>query len=234
MANQAQASEYLGSFTSFAGQDLKAVFANKTIGELQAISVQVTREKAGVYTFGSPNARSFSRGKRGIAGSAIVIQFDRDSILFALRDLKFQGDIDELRPEASSDSTSLDWRLRAASGRTPASPMGAGVGGIALSGSVEQQESDLTSVDSDQAVMTPIYADQIPPFNIVIAANNEYGDACKASVFGVEFLNEAWGASIDDLVFEKQYTFLARDVAWFTSVISNNAEEINRQAARST
>lgn len=43
-----------------------------------------TREKAPVFTLGNPNPRSFSRGKRGIAGSLVFTVFDKD----AMRDIK--------------------------------------------------------------------------------------------------------------------------------------------------
>jgi len=208
----AERSEYTFSNTTFGGCDIKAVFANQTIGELQAVSVQVTREKAGIYTMGSPNPRSFSRGKRGIAGSLIMIQFDRDALLHALKDLKFQGDVDEMRPEHLG-GTSLEWELRSASGTNPATPLG---GGVFSAPSLTQQESELTSIESDQLIMEPWYADQIPPFDITLAASNEYGDIGTMRIFGVELLNEGWGVSIDDLVSEKQYTYLARDVAFWT------------------
>jgi hypothetical protein len=217
-----QASQYAASYSTFAGCDIKAVFANITIAEIQAISVQVTREKAGVYTMGSCEPRSFSRGKRGIAGSMIFIQFDRDAILHGLSELKFQGDIDEIRPEHEGDS-SLEWALRSSSGVTPSTPVG---GGIGSSPSLRQQESDLTSVSSDQEVMAPFYADQIPPFDITLSAANEYGDLAVMGILGTEFLNEAWGISIDDLVSEKQATYLARSVAWWKWVSNPNAARL--------
>jgi hypothetical protein len=220
-------SEYAASYTTFSGCDIKAVFANKTVGEIQAISVQVTREKAGIYTMGSPNPRSFSRGKRGIAGSLIFIQFDRDAVLEALKDLKFQADIDEIRPgDSTSDAaTSLEWSLRATSGNTAATPIGAG---IDASPSLTQQESDLTSVDSDQEVLSAYYADQIPPFDITLAAANEYGDLAVMGIFGVEFLNEGWGISIDDLVSEKQYTYLSRNISWWRWISNPNLQALGR------
>lgn len=227
-------SEYAASYTTFAGCDIKAVFASETIGEIQAISVQVTREKAGIYTMGSPNPRSFSRGKRGIAGSLIFIQFDRDAVLNAMgqgrADLKFQADIDEIRPgpTGSDAASSLEWELRSTSGITAATPVG---GGIASSPSIRQQESDLTSVDSDQEVLNAYYADQIPPFDITLAAANEYGDLAVMGIFGVEFLNEGWGISIDDLVSEKQYTYLCRNISWWRWIRNPNLDELRPTTA---
>jgi len=45
------------------------------------VSYSVTREKAPIYTLGSPDVRSFSRNKRGIAGTLIWINFDRHGLL---------------------------------------------------------------------------------------------------------------------------------------------------------
>lgn len=217
-------SAYAASYTTFAGCDIKAVFADRTIGEIQAISVQVTREKAGIYTMGSPNPRSFSRGKRGIAGSLIFIQFDRDALLEQLNELKFQGDIDEIRAEFTDGDISDAWQLNAVgSDVTAASPIGVP---IDSSSSLVQQESDLTTVDSDQMVLSPFYADQIPPFDITLAAANEYGDLAVMGIFGVEFLNEGWGISIDDLVSEKQYTYLCRDLSWWRWIQNSNLTEL--------
>ncbi len=46
-----------------------------------AISYSITREKAPVYTMGSPDVRAYSRNKRGIAGNLIWIDFDRHALL---------------------------------------------------------------------------------------------------------------------------------------------------------
>lgn len=79
------ASPTIQTLTSFSGADLVATFANKVIGELQQISWAVQRDKAPVFTCGSPDARSFSRGKRGLAGSMVFAVFDQDSLVAALQ-----------------------------------------------------------------------------------------------------------------------------------------------------
>lgn len=78
--------DYARTLTSFSGSDLVVNFGPKTIGELQQISWGVKREKAPVFTLGSPDARSFSRGKRGIGGSLIMAQFNRDALMEELVD----------------------------------------------------------------------------------------------------------------------------------------------------
>lgn len=79
------ASPTIQTLTSFSGADLVATFANKVIGELQQISWAVQRDKAPVFTMGSPDARSFSRGKRGLAGSMVFAVFDNDALVTALQ-----------------------------------------------------------------------------------------------------------------------------------------------------
>lgn len=76
--------DYVRSLTSFSGSDLIVNFGPKAIGELQQISWGVKREKAPVFTLGSPDARSFSRGKRGIGGSLVMAQFNRDALMAEL------------------------------------------------------------------------------------------------------------------------------------------------------
>ena len=89
------ASPTIQTLTSFSGADLVATFANKVIGELQQISWAVQRDKAPVFTCGSPDARSFSRGKRGLAGSMVFAVFDHDALVSALQTVW-----DEIAPSA--------------------------------------------------------------------------------------------------------------------------------------
>src|SRR6056297_2218143 len=81
------ASPFINTMTSFSGADLVVTFANKVVGELQQVSWSIQREKAPVFTLGSPDARSFSRGKRGIAGSLAFAVFDRDALIIGMKDV---------------------------------------------------------------------------------------------------------------------------------------------------
>ena len=98
-------SQTSGTYHSFSGVDIRAVFGEKIIGELQAVSYMVTREKAPVYTMGSPDPRAFNRGKRGIAGSLIFIVFDRAALLETMgtESRKYLADKDE--PKINRDTS---------------------------------------------------------------------------------------------------------------------------------
>ena len=197
-------------YNSFSGVDIKGVFANQVIAELQAVSYSITREKAPLYTMGSADPRSFSRGKRGIAGTLIFLVFDRHALISVFgqdredgnrsQQLLFLSDIDDVRPEslaAAPESGSL---------------------GATLSGDFTEAqgaETPLSSVGSDQKVVAPWFSDQIPPFDITLAAANEYGSLAVMRIYGCEILNEGYGVSIDDIVSEQQMTYVARTlIGW--------------------
>lgn len=205
----ATGSDYARGYNSFSGVDIKAVFGNQVIAELQAISYSVTREKAPLYTMGSADPRSFSRGKRGIAGTLIFLVFDRHALLGTFgvyqpnetQQLRFLSDKDDVRPEAS-----------------PTDPFSAGIttaSAVNVGDPAALQESNIDSVAGDQQVVAPWFADQIPPFDITLAAANEYGSLAVMRIYGVEILNEGYGVSIDDIVSEQQMTYVARTlVGW--------------------
>ena len=216
-------SPFARSYNSFSGVDIKAVFANQVIGELQAISYSITREKAPIYTMGSANPRSYSRGKRGIAGTLVFVMFDRSVMMSVLGGyaenggLKFQSDKDDIRPEfKASDGSIGSTNLTSSSTVTAAD-------------TVQNAESPISNVGGDQEIAKAWYADQIPPFDITLAAANEYGALSVMRIFGVEILNEGYGVSIDDIVSEQQHTYVARTLIGWSPVPSKNSEAIASQ-----
>tara|TARA_B100000131_G_C18109983_1_gene609270 strand:+ start:1708 stop:2355 length:648 start_codon:yes stop_codon:yes gene_type:complete len=72
-----------GIVTTFSGSDIKVVFGNIEVGNLQGISWSVNREVRPIFVCGEPNALSYSKNKRGVAGSMVLTCFDRH----ALRDV---------------------------------------------------------------------------------------------------------------------------------------------------
>ena len=207
MPTNPMVSEYARSYNSFGGVDIKAVFGSKVIGELQAISFSITREKAPIYTMGSPDPRSFSRGKRGIAGTLVFIVFDRHALLHHMQGLKFFADKDEIRPADAVKTNPLSkTSLTAGTGSTR------GAGSVASDGFTSSGES----LGSDHESVSAWYVDQIPPFDITLSYANEYGATAALKIFGVELLNEGMGVSIDDIVSEQQMTYVARGIVTLT------------------
>jgi hypothetical protein len=185
-------------YTSFSGVDIRAVIGGKSIGTLQGISYAVQREKAPIYVMGRVDPLSFSRGKRGIAGTIITLMLDSHIIkdpdspfsemgLIVDRDEIISSPADLTSAEASSSLSDLD--------------------------TVDSGFSfDSTNIDDAYKLEAAWYVDQLPPFDIVIVAANEYGKAATMRIYGVEILNEGSGFSIDDIVIENQMTYVCRTI----------------------
>lgn len=203
-------SSYKADYTSFSGADIVATINNKVIGELQAISYSVTREKTPIYTMGSPDPRSFSRGKRGIAGSMVFTVFNNDALEF----LKGEGSGNTIytayanaRPTPSTTP-----------GEVPSIQfLNAEDWGAAFDKIGNTNTGTPGGIPNFKEV-SAYYVDEIKPFNITITLHNEYGNAARFSLLGCEILNEGSGMSIDDITTEKACTFVARSLSHLVPV----------------
>lgn len=214
--------EYTRTFTSFSGADIVATFNGRVIGELQALSYSVAREVAPVYTMGSPDARSFSRGKRGISGSLVFVQFDRDALLDEMRK-EYKGapamqKFQQYKANVGNrfGNTGLEDQILAGLKSTNAN--GANTYGI---NTWDEQMTKLgyssvsnggTFEDGLVDFFVPEYADQLMPFNITVSMANEYGQRAGMELYGIQLLNEASGFSVDDVITAKAFTFVARKI----------------------
>lgn len=198
--------QYTKTYTSFSGADIVCTFNGTAVGTLAGLTWSVTREKAPIFTMGSPNPRSFSRGKRGIAGSLIFMTFDRPA-LYNLIQENIENDAFKI--------WTRNWNILPNAG----SNIAAGLAPI------QSQNFGVSQV-------LPYYADQIPPFDITITFSNEYGQAAVKSIYGVELLNEGSGASMDDLVMEETMTFVAREVG--PMIPTNNGFDVVSPAINPT
>ena len=211
--------EYTRTLSSFSGADLIVSFGKRVIGELQQITWSITREKVPVYTLGSPDPRSYSRGKRAIAGSLIFAVFDKDALLEALvEDLQnWQSfapatmftatpNIIKRQSDLTNALEMSEWN-RLASEATNQKP--------ATEGSDLRQYSAI-NVPPGFGLIKPeniIYADMIPPFDIMMTFANKYGQAAFQKIYDVEILNEGSGVNVDTIVMERNFTFIARRIS---------------------
>ena len=148
---------------------------------------------------GSPDPRSFSRGKRGIAGSLIFLVFDRSNLLEALGEkAQFWADVADL---TYLKQFGVESHLR---GQEISVSQAAANAGLAT----QAEEFRFGTVQRARAW----YHDQIPPFDIVLTAINEYGHSARMVIKGVEILNAGSGISIDDITTDENMTFVATDI----------------------
>ena len=210
----ADVDKYTKTYSTFGGSDIVCSFDDVVIGECQAITYSITREKVAVYTLGSAEPRSFSRGKRGIAGNLVFIVFNRDALLSSLGDRKISkykgNDVVTILNEYDTRFLSMDkWDDY----MTNAALDNAG-----------QPDEYTNALVNDQA--QPIYADELLPFDITISCANEYGQRAVTVICGVEILNEGVGFSIDSPTSERAYTFVARAVDSMVPVAGDTENRI--------
>jgi hypothetical protein len=190
-------SVYQTTYTSYTGTDIVASILGVPIGSMLSISYSIQREKAGIYTMGSPDPRSISRGKRGIAGSLIFQIFDKDALFdimwnhpqefwFATRNSNWQ-----IAPQSYGAPNPNNWLNK-----------------------WENQELA-------HGKYQPFYADQIPPFDITLSFLNEMGNIARMDIKGVEILNEGMGMSVEDMAIEQAMTFIARSIG---KIVPNGPE----------
>jgi hypothetical protein len=215
--------DYTKTYTSYSGCDIVASFNGKVIGELQAITYSVSREKAPVYTMGSAEPRSFSRGKRGIAGTMVFTVFNRDAL------------IEEFKDKLNGTSTGIQ-KFKMNDPGTVANATGSQYISIDewdkqmsnLAGNTQGSSGQTTGTVSDLiGKYQPVYADEILPFDVTISFANEYGQRAVLVVYGVELLNEGSGYSIDSVTTEKAYTFVARKIDYMKALTGDQDQNLS-------
>ncbi len=171
------------AYTSYGGADINIAIGNVVVGNSLGISLSITREKAPIFVLGNVSPVSFSRGKRGIAGSLVALNTDVD----AFRAIKDQDD-------------SKFWRK----------PTEWAQGQVVRNNATLSTEG-VSALEWTYS--SPFYADQVMPFNITIVGHNETSPTkASMKIFDCEILNEGLGISLGDTQMESQMTFIARTV----------------------
>lgn len=195
------------TYNSFSGVDMIVTFGDVVVGEVQGVSYTVTREKAPLYTMGSANPRSFSRGKRGIAGSLIFLVFDRSALL----DVSNKNDHAKVILKKTELTRN---QMGTQADRGEQTNFMSADAGTRTGVSATDQAALLNFFDLKRSPAS--YHDQLPPFNITISAANEYGHVARMQIRNVEIMNAGSGMSIDDITTDESCTFVATEVEpWF-------------------
>lgn len=173
---------------SFGGCDISLVFDTQQVGDIQAMSFAIQREKAGIYVCGRKDPISIARGKRGIAGSAVAVNLEEHLLRKVFESYYFVTEKFAYVP-------------------TVAQPL-AVVGGAQ---NLEQLANTFTTADISQnyQLAQAWYIDQLPPLDVTVIAMNEHGQAMEMRILGFEAMNEGTGFSVESMSMETQMTWLA-------------------------
>ena len=90
------------TYTSYSGVDIRVIINGAQVGSMQALSYAIQREKAPIYVMGSVDPISYSRGKRGIAGTMISLMMDTHILMSpSFTGEYYLGDSDEIFPSVT-------------------------------------------------------------------------------------------------------------------------------------
>lgn len=70
-----------------------------------------------------------------------------------------------------------------------------------------------------------IKVDELPLFDVMIVAGNEYGSAVSMFIYGIDFTDEAQTISVEDLFTENVFKFVAREVSVFDNYIVTESDK---------
>ncbi len=161
-----------------------------------------------MYTMGSANPRSFSRGKRGIAGSLVFVEFDHDALLNGLQE--------HIKANKVFHAVGGDRRWEAMTIERWDEEMTDELNKASTGGSTTADAAPRTRAAS--VVSDPVIADEIPPFDITISMCNEYGHAAVLILYGCEILNQGAQYSMDNIQSQMACTFVARRIKTLEAV----------------
>ena len=208
------------SFSALSGSDMHCMFGNYKFASIQSIRYASTREKGFVYSVGSPSPRATVRGKRSVSGAFIFSMIDRKGLVEAMNSaggntgkIFLSKDEQANFANAGNNPIALTTKEQREAFTAGGSITTAGVvGGNTFSNFVEESVFKASNFGSS---VNAYVSDQLLPFDITIVGVPEYGAkyAKRLVIHGVEITTEASGTSIDDLVVEKQQSFIARGVS---------------------
>jgi len=212
---------------AFSGCDMQAIIGNKVIGNLQAVTVSITRETLPIYVMGNASLATIVKGKRGISGTLVFSNFDRHSLLLdTFLDERGTAGKGTLYGKSIQDVLNLTAKTNNGATNNPFSELIGGVvasnpagdlnvAGVIRSGTNLQsriQEEIRQVWDAVIQQRKLKYVDQIPPFDLVITMVNDTGNAAWCTIQGITLINEGYGFTMDDLTAESAYTYIAREV----------------------
>ena len=229
-------------FQSLSGSEIHAVFGNLKFADIQMIKYASSRQKAPVYTMGSADLRAIARGPRSINGALIFSHLSKQNLVEKMSEAGYKvflsndetanynsaykkqgaagttGDANTLKRQALRASGTI-----ANYGAVSKNGLSAGPGTFDPFAVGE----DIYNLSNFGQVQSAFLADQLPPFDITLvgipetAAQGLLDKTYKPQSLvlrGVEFVSEASGTSIEDLVIEKQMSFLARSLQDWSGV----------------
>ena len=217
------------TYSAISGADIHAVFGNFKFGSIQMIRYATQREKAFIYTMGSPTPRATARGKRSVSGAFVFTMIDREGLVKSMRNAGDNRQIFLSKDESANFANASNKAAPNTEDNIKTAFDGGGTfgnTGTTGSGFNPYVETSIFKSSNFGDKTNAFLSDQLLPFDITVVGVPEYGAqyAKRLIIHGVEIMTEASGSSIDDLVLEKQQAFIARGISDWTPLDTLNGE----------
>ena len=217
------------TYSAISGADIHAVFGNFKFGSIQMIRYATQREKAFIYTMGSPTPRATARGKRSVSGAFVFTMIDREGLVKSMHNAGDKRQIFLSKDESANFANASNNAAPNTEDKIKTAFDGGGTfgnTGTTGSGFNPYVETSIFKSSNFGGKSNAYLSDQLLPFDITIVGVPEYGAqyAKRLIIHGVEIMTEASGSSIDDLVLEKQQAFIARGISDWTPLDTLNGE----------
>lgn len=208
-------------YTSKSGTEIHAVFDTVKFGDLHMVKYAVQRDVANVHVMGRVDPVSLARGKRQTTGACVFTIFQKDRLLEAIN--KGNKDIfltnHELVNYGNPSGKDINGKKRGqlfAPGSRRYNTVNPDSVDVVLTTTGEN--ASIFNIETYGGTAKAALADQIPPFDITLVGISEVDPSStnRMIIHGVQFTSDQGGTSIDDLVLERQLTFLARRISPWT------------------
>lgn len=212
MATNPEVHEY----NSLSGTEIHAVFDTVKFGDLHMVKYATQRDVANIHVMGRVDSVGTGKGKRQTSGACVFTVFDKDRLLEAINKTKqiFLTNHELLNYGDSTDSLERGILLRNAFNNTRRFNT---INPDIVNGQLStfQSASSIFDISSYGDTSKIQLADQVPPFDITLVGISEVAPeaASRMIIHGVQFTSDSGGTSIDDLVLERQLTFIARRIS---------------------
>lgn len=204
-------------YDSKSGVEIQAVFNDTIFGDMHMIKFATQRDTANVHVMGSVDPVSVAKGKRSTTGACVFAVFDKDRLLDAVKSSNVFLTNHELVNYGGQSAT--------VGGKTVTNDYNGGnqirVDGTlgADAGRSIRNTSSVFDTSNFGKNVAPMLIDQIPPFDITLVGVSEStGQVSRMVIHGVQFNSDQGGSSVDELILQRQVTFLASRVTPWQNV----------------
>lgn len=217
-------------YTSLSGTEIHAVFDTVKFGDLHMVKYATQRDVANIHVMGRVDSVGTGKGKRQTSGACVFTVFDKDRLLEAINKNPskqiFLTNHELLNYGDGTSSVDRGVLLRNAFNNTRRFNT---INPDIVNGQLStfQNSSSIFDISSYGENSKIQLADQIPPFDITLVGISEVApkSASRMVIHGVQFTSDSGGTSIDDLVLERQLTFIARRISPWKQLSALTAQE---------